>query len=37
MMLKKHISTRKHIGIMAAIFLVSSGIFALIYPMLRRG
>lgn len=35
MTLKKHISTRTHIVIMAAIFLVSSSIFALIYPMLR--
>ena len=35
MTLKKHISTRTHIVIMAAIFLVSSGIFSLIYPMLR--
>lgn len=35
MTLKKHISTRTHIVIMAAIFLVSSGIFSIIYPMLR--
>lgn len=35
MTLKKHISTRTHIVIMAAIFIVSSSIFALIYPMLR--
>lgn len=35
MTLKKHISTRTHIVIMTAIFLVSSGIFGLIYPMIR--